>query len=47
MRYLREVSDEDASELKCGDQVEAGDFAEVAAVDVTGISKGKGFQGTI
>lgn len=47
MRYLREVRVEDASELKCGDQVVAGDFAEVAAVDVTGISKGKGFQGTI
>ena len=47
MRYLREVRVEDASEYHTGDQVTVADFAEVAAVDVTGISKGKGFQGTI
>ena len=47
MRYLREVRVEDASEYKPGDQVTVADFAEVKAVDVTGTSKGKGFQGTI
>ncbi|MDO4539064.1 MAG: 50S ribosomal protein L3 [Coriobacteriales bacterium] len=46
-RYLREVRVEDASEYKTGDQVTVADFAEVKAVDVTGTSKGKGFQGTI
>ena len=30
-----------------GDQVTVADFADVKAVDVTGTSKGKGFQGTI
>jgi large subunit ribosomal protein L3 len=47
MRYLREVRVEDASQYKTGDKVTVADFADVAAVDVTGTSKGKGFQGTI
>ena len=47
MRYLREVRVEDASQYKTGDQVTVTDFADVTAVDVTGTSKGKGFQGTI
>lgn len=47
MRYLREVRVENASEYSCGQTVAVADFAEVKAVDVTGISKGKGFQGTI
>lgn len=47
MRYLREVRVEDASAHNTGDVVTVADFAEVAAVDVTGTSKGKGFQGTI
>jgi large subunit ribosomal protein L3 len=47
MRYLREVRVEDGSEYKPGDQVTVADVAEVKAVDVTGTSKGKGFQGTI
>ena len=47
MRYLREVRVEDASEHKTGDVVTVADFSEVTAVDVTGTSKGKGFQGTI
>ena len=47
MRYLREVRVEDASQYKTGDQVTVADFADVTAVDVTGTSKGKGFQGTI
>ena len=47
MRYLREVRVEDASEYHTGDLVTVADFADVKAVDVTGVSKGKGFQGTI
>ena len=47
MRYLREVRVEDASEHKTGDVVTVADFSEVTAVDVTGTSKGKGFQGAI
>lgn len=47
MRYLREVRVENDADHKVGDVVTVADFAEVAAVDVTGTSKGKGFQGTI
>ena len=47
MRYLREVRVEDASQYSLGDQITIADFAECKAVDVTGTSKGKGFQGTI
>ena len=47
MRYLREVRVPAGEEHKCGDTVTVADFSEVAAVDVIGTSKGKGFQGTI
>ena len=47
MRYLREIRVPEGEEHKCGDVVSVADFAECAAVDVTGTSKGKGFQGTI
>ena len=47
MRYLREVRVSEGEEISCGDQVTVADFAEVKSVDVTGTSKGKGFQGTI
>ena len=47
MRFLREVRVEDASQYSTGDQVTVADFADTKAVDVTGTSKGKGFQGTI
>ena len=47
MRYLREVRVSADDEYKTGDQVTVADFEGVKAVDVTGISKGKGFQGTI
>jgi large subunit ribosomal protein L3 len=47
MRYLREVRVSEGEEINCGDQVTVADFAEVKSVDVTGTSKGKGFQGTI
>lgn len=47
MRYLREVRVENGEEHHTGDKVTVADFADVKAVDVTGTSKGKGFQGTI
>ena len=47
MKYLREVRVNDASQYSCGDKVTVEAFADVKAVDVTGTSKGKGFQGTV
>jgi large subunit ribosomal protein L3 len=47
MRYLREVRVENGDDHKVGDVVSVADFEGVTAVDVTGTSKGKGFQGTI
>ena len=46
-RYLREVRVENASEYKAGDEQTVAAFAEVKKVDVTGTTKGKGFQGVI
>ena len=46
-RYLREVRVEDASEHQGGEQITVENFAEIDHVDVTGISKGKGFQGVV
>lgn len=46
-RYLREVRVENASEYKPGDKQTVAAFADVKKVDVTGVSKGKGFQGVI
>lgn len=44
-RYLKEIRVDDVS--KVGDQITVADFEGVKKVDVTGTSKGKGFQGTI
>ncbi|MDD6785778.1 MAG: 50S ribosomal protein L3 [Eggerthellales bacterium] len=46
-RYLREVRVENAADYKIGDAVTVADFADVKAVDVQGVSKGKGFAGVI
>ena len=46
-RYLREVRVENAGEHHVGDQQTVAAFADVEKVDVTGTSKGKGFQGVI
>lgn len=47
-RYVREVRlPEGAAEAKVGDTVNAGVFAKGDIVDVSGISKGKGFQGVV
>ena len=47
MRYLREVRVEDASQHSCGEVITVESFADTAKVDVTGVSKGRGFAGVI
>lgn len=46
-RYLREVRIDQTEEVKVGDTVSVENFQDAKVVDVTGTSKGKGFQGTI
>jgi large subunit ribosomal protein L3 len=46
-RVLREFRCEADSELKAGDEVKADAFKDVSFVDVTGITKGRGFQGVV
>ena len=46
-RVLREFRVEDGAELKVGDKLSVEMFAAGDAVSVTGISKGKGFQGVV
>lgn len=47
LRELREFRVEDVSSYKRGDTIEATLFAIGEKVEVTGISKGKGFQGVV
>ena len=44
-KYLREFRVEDISALNVGDEIKADVFAAGDKIDVTGISKGKGFAG--
>lgn len=46
-RYVREIRGVDLASVEVGQEVKADVFAEGEFVDVTGISKGKGFQGVI
>ncbi len=46
-RYLREFKFENAAEYALGAEIKADIFAEGDKIDVTAISKGKGFQGAI
>lgn len=46
-RYVREIRGVNVAEYEVGQEVKADLFAEGEFVDVTGISKGKGFQGNI
>jgi large subunit ribosomal protein L3 len=46
-RVLREVRVEETAEVKVGDKVSVEIFAAGDAVDVVGVSKGKGFQGVV
>ncbi len=47
LKHLKEFRLEDTSKLEVGDVVKADVFAEGEKVDVTGISKGHGYQGTV
>lgn len=47
VRKLREVRVDNAAEYNVGDQVTVALFADAQKVDVTGVSKGKGFAGVI
>ena len=47
MRYLKEFKLDSAAEMNVGDEIKADVFAAGEAVDVTGITKGKGYAGTI
>jgi large subunit ribosomal protein L3 len=46
-RFVREVKIEDISVYEVGQEIKADLFAAGEKIDVSGISKGKGFQGTI
>lgn len=46
-RYVREIRGVDLESLEVGQELKADIFAEGEFVDVTGTSKGKGFQGNI
>ncbi|WP_147535688.1 50S ribosomal protein L3 [Bacillus marasmi] len=46
-RFVREFRDVNLGEYEVGQEVKVDIFAEGEIVDVTGISKGKGFQGSI
>ncbi|HGH7182631.1 TPA: 50S ribosomal protein L3 [Bacillus luti] len=46
-RFIREIRDADVDGLEVGQEVKVDVFATGEIVDITGISKGKGFQGVI
>jgi large subunit ribosomal protein L3 len=46
-RYIREIRGVDSAAYEVGQQIKADIFSEGEYVDVTGISKGKGFAGVI
>ena len=46
-KYLKEFKLENAESLNVGDELKADVFAEGDKVDITGISKGKGFAGVV
>jgi len=46
-RYLKEIRTEKADQVKAGDEIKVDIFNKGDLVSVTGISKGKGFQGVV
>ncbi|MGX9136456.1 50S ribosomal protein L3 [Rummeliibacillus sp. JY-2-4R] len=46
-RFIREIRDVNLAEYEIGQEVKVEIFAEGDVVDVTGVTKGKGFQGVI
>ena len=47
LKHLKEFRLEDISNLNVGDEIKADVFAEGDKIDVTGISRGKGFSGVV
>ena len=47
MKYLRELKLDNSAEMNVGDEIKADVFEAGEAIDVPGISKGKGYAGTI
>jgi len=47
VRYLREVRVEEGEAAAVGDKIDVGIFEEGDSIEVSGISKGKGFQGVV
>jgi large subunit ribosomal protein L3 len=47
LRYVREIRTDDTSDYKLGDAIKCDIFQPGQRVKVTGISKGKGFQGVV
>lgn len=47
-KVLKEIrTEKEKSDLKVGDKLEVGSFSEGDIVEISGISKGKGFQGVV
>ena len=46
-RYLKEIRTEDVDQLKVGEEIKVEVFNKGDLVNITGISKGKGFQGVV
>ena len=46
-KYLKEFKLEDAADMNVGDEVKADTFAAGDKIDVTGITKGHGYQGVV
>ncbi|HHZ11590.1 MAG TPA: 50S ribosomal protein L3 [Acholeplasmataceae bacterium] len=46
-RFIKEIAGEEMNVFEVGQEVKANIFAEGEIVDVTGTSKGKGYQGTV
>ena len=46
-RFIKEIAGEEMAVFEVGQEVKANIFAEGDIVDVTGTSKGKGYQGVI
>ncbi|MCL2078244.1 MAG: 50S ribosomal protein L3 [Oscillospiraceae bacterium] len=46
-KYLKEFRLDDISALNVGDELKASIFAEGDKIDITGISRGKGYQGVV
>jgi large subunit ribosomal protein L3 len=46
-KYIKEIIVDDVSSFSVGQKLSAEDIKEVTKADITGTSKGKGFQGTV